>query len=98
MEINRNQYFLAGLVLLFLGLQFRFIDTVELAPKFSEFLAEKTGHQTLAAVSATTRTANPFDKPIARKTYQPPDWLGWSLLSIGSVLILHSWAMQKPGG
>jgi hypothetical protein len=97
MEINRNQYFLAGLVLLFLGVQFRLIDTVELTPKLTEFLAQKTGHDTLAAVSATTRTMNPFEKPVVRKTCAPPDWLGWSLLSIGSVLILHSWAMKKPG-
>ena len=30
MEITRNQFFMAGLVLLFLGLQFRAIDSVEL--------------------------------------------------------------------
>jgi hypothetical protein len=30
MEINRNQYFLAGIVLLFVGIQFRLVDSVTL--------------------------------------------------------------------
>jgi hypothetical protein len=33
-----------------------------------------------------------------RKVVEPPQWLGYALLSIGSVLVLHSLAMPKPGG
>jgi hypothetical protein len=91
MEITRNQYYLAGLVLLFLGIQFRMIDTVQLTPEFSQFLAERQGHP-LAAVG----TAG--GKATARSTYQPPEWLGWMLGSAGAVLVLHSWAMSKPSG
>ena len=59
------------------------------------FLAERTG-QPVAAVSAA-RFTQPLTPAIAKKDVRPPEWLGWSLMSIGAVLILHSWAMKKPG-
>lgn len=96
MDITRNQYFFAGLACLLLGLQFRMVDTFELTPDFTQFLAERTGHP-LASVNATSQTLAQSDKPLVKKMIRPPDWLGWSLISLGSVLILHSWAMKKPG-
>ena len=97
MEISRNQYFLIGLVLFLLGVQFRMIDTVELTPECTQFLAQRAGRQT-AAISTTAKRLDPFstDKGV-KKTVRPPEWLGWSLMSIGAVLVLHSWAMKKPG-
>jgi hypothetical protein len=95
MEITRNQYYLAGLVLLLLGLQFRMTDTIELTPDLTQFLAERTWHP-LAAVSAATQSVTQAEKPVVKKVIRPPEWLGWSLLSIGSVLVLHSWAMRRP--
>jgi hypothetical protein len=95
MEITRNQWYLAGLVLLLLGTQFRFIDTVDLNPDFAQFLAERTGHP-LAAVSAATQSLTQSDSPPIKKSVRPPDWIGYTLLSIGSVFVLHSWAMRKP--
>ncbi|MGA2033437.1 MAG: hypothetical protein ABSG68_14375 [Thermoguttaceae bacterium] len=95
MEINRNQYFLAGLVLLFLGIQFRTVDSFELTPEFTQFLAERSSHP-LAAVSATSQSFLSLERATVKKLVRPPDWLGWALLSIGGVLVLHSWAMQKP--
>jgi hypothetical protein len=96
MDITRNQYFFAGLACLLLGLQFRMVDTVELTPEFTQFLAERTGHP-MATVSSTTQSVTQSDQPIVKKSVRPPDWVGWSLISLGSVLILHSWAMKKPG-
>jgi hypothetical protein len=96
MDITRNQYFFAGLVLLLLGLEFNAVETFQLNAKFSQFLAERTNHP-MASVSATTQTIFQSDSPPVQKTWNPPEWLGWSLLSVGSVLILHSWGMKKPG-
>ena len=96
MDITRNQYFFAGLLCLLMGAQFRMIDTVEFTPEFTQILAERTGHP-LASVSDITQTLTPSGKPVAKKTVRPPDWIGWSLISLGAVLILHSWAMKKPG-
>src|SRR3990172_1713154 len=95
MDITRNQYFFAGLACLLLGIQFRMVDSIELTPEFTQFLAERTGHP-LASVSAATQTLTQLESPPVKKTLRPPDWIGWSLISLGSVLILHSWGMKKP--
>jgi hypothetical protein len=97
MEISRNQYFLIGLVLGLLGLQVHLIDTFELTAECTQLLAERTGRPS-AAIAANVQALIPTDKPVVKKTIHPPEWLGWSLMSIGAVLILHSCAMKKPGG
>ena len=96
MELNRNHWFLIGLLLLFLGIQFRAVDTFVLNEKASRFLAERVR----PAVSNTNGLTNFLASagPIPRKSVQPPPWLGFALISIGSVLVLHSLAMKKPGG
>ncbi|MEN6495214.1 MAG: hypothetical protein ABFD16_13115 [Thermoguttaceae bacterium] len=97
MELNRNQYFLAGLVLLLLGVELRMVDSVVLTSEFTKFLATKSDHPVVAATN-TVDALMGTDIKLPPKTVRPPDWLGWSLASIGSVLILHSLAMNKPGG
>ena len=97
MEITRNQYYLAGIVLLFLGIQFRMIDRIYLTPEFTQFLAERSGHP-LAAVNAGAKSLLQTDRTAAKKTVVPPEFLGWLLISFGSVSILHSLAMPKPAG
>jgi len=47
MEINRNQYFLIGLVILLLGLQVRMVETYVLNEKASKFLAERLSPERL---------------------------------------------------
>ena len=84
MEISRNQYFLIGLLVLFVGIQFHMIDTSQVDSAIARFVAERTGQPVEAAALKTS--------------LRPPEWLSWSLMSVGSVLILHSWAMKKPGG
>ncbi|NLF08491.1 MAG: hypothetical protein GX594_11000 [Pirellulaceae bacterium] len=97
MDLTRNQFFFAGLLCLFLGGQFRMIDTVQLTGEFTAFLAERT-HHPLASVNSASQTLMQSSEPPAKKSFKPPEWLGWSLLSIGSVLVLHSWGMKKPDG
>ncbi len=95
MDISRNQFFFAGLLCLLLGGQFQMVDSIELTPDFTQFLAERTGHP-LASVGAATQTLTQSKEPSAKKVITPPDWIGWSLVSLGSVLVLHSWGMKKP--
>lgn len=97
MEISRNQWYLAGLVLLFLGIQFRTIESVQFTPEFTQFLAERTGHP-MAAVGVGAQTLLQADRPVVRTNYRPPEFLGWMLASLGAVMVLHSWAMPKPSG
>lgn len=96
MEINRNQYFMAGLVLLLLGIQFRAIESVELKDQFAKFMAEKAGHP-VVAVSTQAPLLSPLGTAAVNRAFNPPEWLGWMFASIGSVLILHSLAMPKGG-
>jgi hypothetical protein len=96
MEITRNQYFMAGFVLLLLGIQFRAIESVELKEQFAKFMAERTGHP-LAAVSNQSPLLSPIGSAAINRVVYPPEWIGWLFLSLGSVLVLHSLAMPKSG-
>ena len=93
MEFNRNHYFMAGIVLLLLGIQLRMIDAFVLNESTSRFIAQRAAGSASAAVSIL-----PSIGPAPRRTVKPPDWLGWALMSVGSVLILHALAMKGPGG
>jgi hypothetical protein len=92
MEINRNQWFMIGLVVLAIGLQLRFVDSYVLNEKVTRWLAERAGkpHEKVGVQLL------PSQGPAPRKIVTPPEWLGWASMSVGSVLILHSLAMKRP--
>ena len=94
MEFNRNQYFFLGVVILLFGVQVRNVSAYVLTPEATQFLAENTGSSnTQNAMMALSQDVG----AAPRKVLQPPEWLGWCLMSVGAVLVLHSLAMQKPG-
>jgi hypothetical protein len=93
-EVNRNQYFLMGLVVLFLGIQFRLVDSFVLNEKASRFVAERFKGQAASDAGGLM----PAVGPTPRRTLKPPTWIGWAFMSVGAVLILHSLAMKRPGG
>ena len=97
MDINRNQFFLAGLLLLLLGVQFRMVDSFVLTPEFSKMITKQQGRP-VATASFSIQSMLPTNGPAPARTVHPPEWLGWLLVSAGSVLILHSLAMKKPEG
>jgi hypothetical protein len=93
MDLNRNQFFFIGLMVLLIGLQVRYVSAYVLNPETTKFLADRTGQS-----STTTSMLTMFGTATgARKVVQPPEWLSWCMLSIGAVLCLHSLAMPKPG-
>jgi hypothetical protein len=100
MEFNRNQYFMAGLVVFLLGIQLRLVDTFVLNERATQFLAQRIqqmkGHQLASASDVPTLMA--ASAPIHKHRLQPPPWIGLALVSVGSVLILYSLALKKPGG
>jgi hypothetical protein len=96
MEINRNQWFLAGMVFVLFGLQFRLTESMELTPEFTKFLAERTGHPIAAANDGMQAVAR-AELVVPPKTIRPPEWLGWGLLSVGAVFVLHSLSLRRPG-
>lgn len=88
MDINRNQYFMAGLIVLILGIQLRVVDSFKLNAETTQIVAS-------ASPVGESGAANSFAATV-RKEIRPPEWSGWMLISIGSVLILHSLAMKRP--
>ena len=95
MELNRNQYFFLGIVILLMGLQLRMVSSYTLTPDATRFLADRTQ---MSSTSATMVSFTSDMGALPNKVIDPPDWLGWCLISVGAVLILHSLAMKKPGG
>jgi len=98
MDLNRNQFFLAGLIVLLLGIQFRVVDTFVLNPKFAKMIAKKQNRPVATASFSLQTLLPPAKTPAPARKVHPPDWVGYSLLSIGAVLILHSMAMRRPDG
>ncbi|MFT5526381.1 MAG: hypothetical protein ACI9G1_003616 [Pirellulaceae bacterium] len=98
MDISRNQWFLAGLVLVALGLQFRFVDSFVLNEPCAKFIAKRFNKQQQAANTSPFPMflSNAAAPSIAKRPVRPPKWLGWLLLSVGGVLVLHSLAMPRP--
>lgn len=102
MDLNRNQYFLAGLVILAMGIQFRMVESVTLNKECSEFLHRKFDKKDQNAAPQVANTVSFWGESQAveripeLRTIRPPKWLGFALLSVGAVLVLHSLAMPKP--
>lgn len=90
MDLNRNQFFFIGLLVFLIGFQVRYVSAYVLNPQATQFLADRTGQST--GVSGMLTAGG------ARKVIQPPEWLSWCLMSVGSVLCLHALAMPKPSG
>jgi hypothetical protein len=93
-EFNRNQYFFLGVIFLLMGVQFRMVSTYVLTDEATQFLVERT--KSTAAEGLLVSLAKDSGN-LPNKVIKPPEWLGWCLISVGSVLILHSLAMKRPG-
>lgn len=94
MELNRNQYFFLGVVVLLMGVQLRMVSSYVLTAEATRFLAERTQSGSDGALVSMASDLGAG----AQKVIEPPEWLGWCLMSVGAVLILHSLAMKRPGG
>ncbi len=94
LELNRNQWFFLGAIILLMGVQLRMVSVYVLNEDTTRFLAERI-HAATDADQAMVGLSS--DLGTLQKEIHPPNWLGWCLISVGAVLILHSLAMQRPG-
>jgi protein-S-isoprenylcysteine O-methyltransferase Ste14 len=100
MDFNRNQFFMAGLIVFLLGIQLRMVEAFVLNERATQFLAQRIQQFKGNQVASTSDLPTLFaaQGPVAKKRLEPPKWIGWAMVSVGSVLILHSLALKKPGG
>ncbi len=97
LELNRNHYLGIGMLLLLLGLQFRYIDAFQLNEPTTQFLAKRLKKETVVTRSPLAAFFGDVNPVPMRKTIRPPKWLGWSMVSVGGVLVLQSLGMRKSG-
>ena len=83
MGINRHHLILAGLLLFFLGVQFRVVESFTLSERSSSFVAARLGGGAAAQVAS-------WQAPPLRKVVEPPRWVGLALMSLGAVLTVKS--------
>ena len=100
MDVNRNQIFLGGLIVLLLGIQLKVVDPIVLNERATQFLAQRMQQMrgTEVASAGDFSTILAAQSTVGNKRIDVPPWLGYSLLSTGGVLILYSLALKKPGG
>jgi hypothetical protein len=103
MELNRNHYFMIGIVLLLLGLQIRLVDSYLLTEGASEIVVKhmrkvKQAQQQQQTPPSLFMQAPPTPAVMAPKQQRisVPQWIGWACISAGGVLVLHSLAMKRP--
>ena len=69
---------------------------MELTEQCAKFLAERGDHPVIS-LSAQTALPASVQGAVINRVVHPPEWLGWLFLSLGGVLVLHSFAMPKGG-
>jgi len=94
MDINRNQFFMFGILVVLVGLQLRLVDRYVLNEKATKFIADRANGSIGTGKSLMSFASSGAVAP--RRVVRPPEWSGWCLISIGSVLILHSLALRRP--
>jgi hypothetical protein len=94
MDIDRNRYFMFGVILFLLGLQFRLVDSFVLNESSTRALHKFAQSSKIADSNVATNLYVDVGNP--KKSVKPPNWVGFVLLTVGGVMSLH--AMVLPRG
>lgn len=98
LELNRNQWFLFGLIVLLLGFQLRYVKTFVLNERATTFIHQQMKNVEMAASDQTTAMAVSTRLSSGPYPFTPPRWIGYMLLSVGTVVVLYTLAVKKPAG
>ena len=94
MAMYRNRYFLAGILLILVGIQFRMVDSFVLNEHATRALARvsKTG-----AVADTSSVSSMMlgIHPNPTKRIEPPRCVGLALITVGAIVSFHAIAVPK---
>lgn len=95
--MTRNRYFLLGVLLVLLGVQFRMVESFVLNEPTTRVLAKMTQGTPVASndrISAFMLEVHPNPT----KRVSPPRWLGLAMIAAGTVVALHAIAIPKNQG
>jgi hypothetical protein len=98
MEFTRNRYFMIGMLLILLGVQFRMVQSFVLNEPATRTLVKLSQNSPSAANSGPS--LNSFFMQITphpKKRVVPPRWLGLAMVAVGAVISLHAIAMPRQG-
>lgn len=94
MQMTRNRYFMLGVLMILLGIQFRMIDSFVLNESTTRALA-RMSKQTSVASSDSFGDFLMQVHPRPTKRVSPPRWLGLALIAVGTVVSLHAIAIPR---
>ncbi len=94
MSMYRNRYFLAGILLILVGVQFRMVDSFVLNDSASRVLA-RVNKGGAVADSSGMNSLMMSVYPSSVKRVEPPRWLGLALIAVGSIVACHAVAIPK---
>ena len=93
MSMYRNRYFLAGILLVLLGIQFRMIDSFVLNESATRVLARVTKKTTADTSGMSSMLMNVY--PTQTQRIEPPRWLGLAMIAVGAVISFHAIAIPR---
>ncbi|QEG01611.1 hypothetical protein Mal15_56890 [Stieleria maiorica] len=96
MSFYRNRYFLSGILLILLGLQFRRVESFVLNERTTRFVAKMTNTPLVDNSTTLGAIFEPVTPP-PKKRVTPPRWLGLSMIAFGCVITFHALVIPKQG-
>jgi hypothetical protein len=95
MTIDRNRYFMLGVIFFLLGIQFRMVDSFVLNEGSTRTLQKIAKEAKVADANGAATNAFMQVSPSPKKTLKHPPWLGFILLTAGGVMSLHALVLPK---
>jgi hypothetical protein len=94
MSMYRNRYFLAGVLLILLGIQFRMVHSFVLNEQATRVLARVSKSTPVADNSSMTSFwMNVYPNP--KKRVELPRWIGLAMIATGVVISCHALAIPR---
>ncbi len=94
MKMDRNRYFLIGMLLILIGIQFRMVESVVLNEQTTRALARVTNTKAVANSDMMSSLLMQV-YPAPKKRIVPPRWIGLAMIAIGAVVSLHAIAIPR---
>lgn len=95
MQFTRNRYFMTGMLLVMLGIQFRLVQSFVLNEPTTRAITRLSRQNPIAAHTPSLSSFLMQAYPTPKKRVQPPRWLGLAMVAVGAVVALHAMAMPR---